>query len=59
MGFSTKTKIGNTVFSSNGKSYTKIGNTWFGSNGGTKTKVGNTYFGQSSDDDDFDPFSWE
>lgn len=38
------TKIGNTLYGSEGDSYTKIGNTTYGNNGSNYTQIGNTLY---------------
>lgn len=38
------TKIGNTLYDSEGDSYTKIGNTTYGNNGSNYTQIGNTLY---------------
>ena len=46
------TKVGNSVYGTNGKQYTKVGNSVYSSDGGGQyTKVGNKVYGPIENDD--------
>ncbi len=49
-GASSYTKIGNTMYGSDGSSYTQIGNTTYGSDGSSYTQIGNTVYGSDGSD---------
>ena len=45
------TKIGDTLFSSDGETIQQIGDTYFHSNGKIVTKIGDTYFGDFDEEE--------